>query len=139
MQLRYEQDLIYRTLEGKWVKVIAVKDETKGYETVQCDDRRTPDGGHRYNRTTHVEDNGRCTGTAHDFSDPRNLCPVIRINGYKYCMVLDRENRLAIDALPVPGQNWGANHKSVREIAVAYYNKEIMPTLLRNKDLGGAL
>ncbi|USN16693.1 hypothetical protein FANBOY_00860 [Brevundimonas phage vB_BgoS-Fanboy] len=51
--------------------VIAVNN-TKGYETVQCDDRADEKGGHRYNRPG---DLGRCTGTDHEGSDPRNLIP----------------------------------------------------------------
>lgn len=51
--------------------VIAVNN-TKGYETVQCDDRADERGGHRYNRPG---DLGRCTGTDHEGSDPRNLIP----------------------------------------------------------------
>lgn len=65
----------YRTLAGDWVRIVEVSDRHRGYETVRGDDSPDPELGWRYNRSTHDSDMGRCTGTAHDFSDPRNLIP----------------------------------------------------------------
>lgn len=69
---RFKLGQSYQTQGGATVTVIAVSD-MEGYETVQCDDRADEKGGHRYNRPG---DLGRCTGTAHDGSDPRNLIPL---------------------------------------------------------------
>ncbi|WP_293811285.1 hypothetical protein [uncultured Bosea sp.] len=71
---RFEINKTYPTLSGKLVKIIALKDDLTGYETVQGDDREEEDLGHRYNRTTGVMDQGRCTGSPDD--RPENLIPV---------------------------------------------------------------
>lgn len=71
---RFELNKTYPTLGGKLVKIIALKDDLTGYETVQGDDRADEKGGHRYNRTTGVMDQGRCTGSPDD--RPENLIPV---------------------------------------------------------------
>jgi len=69
---RFELGKTYMTNAGVAVKIVGVVD-TKGYECVQGDDfGDDPKGGHRYNRPG---DLGRCTGTDHDGSDPRNLIP----------------------------------------------------------------
>lgn len=65
----------YRTLAGDWVRIVEVSERHPGYETVRGDDFPGTTLGWRYNRSTHNSDLGRCTGTAHDFSDPRNLIP----------------------------------------------------------------
>lgn len=74
---RFKVGRRYRRMDGVMVTVLEAKNKLRGYETVRCSDDKTPDrsGGHRYNRTTHTADTGRCTGTKHDFSDPRNLDP----------------------------------------------------------------
>lgn len=69
---RFKLGQSYQTQGGATVTVIAVNN-VKGYETVQCDDREDEKGGHRYNRPG---DLGRCTGTDHEGSDPRNLIPL---------------------------------------------------------------
>lgn len=71
---RFELNKTYPTLGGKLVKIIALKDDMKGYETVQGDDRADEERGHRYNRTTGVMDQGRCTGSPDDRTE--NLIPV---------------------------------------------------------------
>jgi hypothetical protein len=71
---RFELGKTYPTLEGKLVRIIAEKNEHRGYEVVQGDDREDEDGGHRYNRSTGVHCQGRVTGSPDDC--PRNLIPV---------------------------------------------------------------
>ncbi len=82
MSKPFELGKTYRTQAGSWVKIIEINN-TPGYETVRGDDHE-PDWiddkgkahtlGWRYNREGKNE-RGRCTGSAHDFSDPRNLIP----------------------------------------------------------------
>jgi hypothetical protein len=69
--LPFELGKTYKRRDGKDVKIIAVSTQ-RGYETVQGDDGASPTSGFRYNRDN---DRGRCTGTAGDYSDPRNLLP----------------------------------------------------------------
>jgi hypothetical protein len=57
----------YRTQEGKWVRFVGVANEGTSYESMFDED-----GVHRYTR----RDFGRVTGTAHDYSDPRNTPPL---------------------------------------------------------------
>jgi ribosomal protein L3 len=57
----------YLTQEGEWVTVLG-RTETRGYECLICSDNI-----HRYDRSTHSSDAGRCTGSPHDYSDPRNF------------------------------------------------------------------
>lgn len=64
----------YKTQAGDDVTITAESTRHPGYECVQGDDRLTPEGGWRYNRES---DRGRCTGSAFDMSDPRNLVPEI--------------------------------------------------------------
>jgi hypothetical protein len=68
----FELGKSYQTQEGKTVTIVAV-DDTPGYECVQGDDPIEEGGGWRYNRAG--PDRGRVTGTAHDWSDPRDLIP----------------------------------------------------------------
>lgn len=65
----------YRTLAGEEFTVLECVDRYRGYETARCSDtsENAPNGIHRYNRTNGDYDNGRVTGTTHDYSDPRNL------------------------------------------------------------------
>lgn len=65
--LPFELGKTYKRRDGKEVKIIKVSGEC-----VQGDDGDYPESGYRYNRT---DDRGRCTGTAGDFSDPKNLLP----------------------------------------------------------------
>lgn len=61
----------YLTQAGKAVTIIAENTRIGPYYTcVQGDDGETPDKGWRYDRKS---DAGRCTGSAFDMSDPRNL------------------------------------------------------------------
>lgn len=71
---RFEVGKTYKTQGGQSVTIIAASG-IPGYETVQGDDpiNFEQPGGHRYNRPS--SDLGRVTGTAHDWSDPRNLIP----------------------------------------------------------------
>lgn len=57
----------YETQEGKFVTVLD-RTTTVGYECLKCSD-----GKYRYDRSTHSEDAGRCTGTYHDYSCPYNF------------------------------------------------------------------
>ena len=60
----------------------------RGYETVVgCD------GRHRYDRSTHSSDVGRCTGTDHGYSYPFNLAQPIK--------EIDRATYLALKAEPM--------------------------------------
>lgn len=63
----------YKTQDGKNVTITEAR-HTPGYECVLGDDDIW-----RYNREG---DRGRVTGTAHDFSDPRNLIPEASIHEY---------------------------------------------------------
>jgi hypothetical protein len=58
----------YLTQRGEAVRVVLRHAELRGYETVMGDD-----GIHRYDRSSHNSDAGRCTGSAHDYSDPENF------------------------------------------------------------------
>lgn len=63
----FEVGKTYETLEGKQVEV-GGRFGPMGYETLQCSD-----GVFRYDRSTHSEDAGRCTGTAHEYTYRKNL------------------------------------------------------------------
>ncbi len=68
---RFEVGKTYKTQGGQEVTITA-ETTRRGYECVQGDDREDDERGYRYNRPG---DLGRCTGTNHDGSDPRNLIP----------------------------------------------------------------
>ncbi len=74
---RFKANRRYRMMGGGFVTVLACENGPRGYETIRCSDSsaNAPEGIHRYNRSTHGADQGRVTGTAHDFSDPRNIDP----------------------------------------------------------------
>ena len=57
----------YELQNGEWITVIG-RTDLEGYECLECSD-----GCYRYDRSTHAIDAGRCTGTAHDYSDPHNI------------------------------------------------------------------
>lgn len=57
----------YELQDGTTVLILG-RTGYKGYETVYDEH-----GYHRYDRSTHSTDAGRCTGTAHDYSYPGNL------------------------------------------------------------------
>jgi hypothetical protein len=59
---------LYETQAGDHVRIVGRNAKHRGYETVF--DKRD---AHRYDRSTHDSDTGRCTGTAHDYSHPGNL------------------------------------------------------------------
>ncbi len=56
----------YETQSGDRVKMVAINNIGNPYETLVDES-----GVNRYSRR--LSDMGRCTGTAHDYSDPRNL------------------------------------------------------------------
>jgi len=58
----------YVTQGGEIIQIVARSMETKGYETVI-----DQNGVHRYDRSDSKSDAGRVTGTAHDYSDLRNI------------------------------------------------------------------
>jgi len=59
----------YKTQAGETVRFVTIANAGTSYETM-ADEQ----GVHRYTR----RDYGRCTGTAHDYSEPRNVPPVYR-------------------------------------------------------------
>jgi len=65
---KYEVGHYYELQNGSTIKVLGRADEIHGYETLICSDHR-----HRYDRSTHSEDAGRCTGTNHDYSYEFNI------------------------------------------------------------------
>ncbi len=67
MTFQFEVGQTYKTQVGEEVKVLG-RTEIKGYECLECSD-----GRYRYDRSTHSEDAGRCTGTNHDYSCPHNF------------------------------------------------------------------
>lgn len=72
MPFMFEVGKTYKTQEGEDVTVLGrtgLDDELrKGYECLECSD-----GIYRYDRSTSSVDAGRATGTAHDYSDPKNF------------------------------------------------------------------
>ncbi len=68
MAYRFEVGRIYETQNGNFVRVNGRSDKYRGYETLICSD-----GRYRYDRSTHSDDAGRCTGSNHDYSNPWNL------------------------------------------------------------------
>ena len=63
----------YMLQDGTAVQIMGRYYGLRGYETVVgCD------GRHRYDRSTHSSDVGRCTGTNHDYSYPFNLAQPIK-------------------------------------------------------------
>jgi hypothetical protein len=63
MTFMFEVGKEYRTQGGKTATVLG-----RDGDCLVCSD-----GIHRYDRGTHGLDAGRCTGTAHDYSDERNF------------------------------------------------------------------
>lgn len=77
---------VYQRQDGTCVRLVRENYGIQGYETVEDED-----GCNYYNRPGKNE-RGRCTGTAHDFSDPRNLvrlyasppaAPSVRVPDFK--------------------------------------------------------
>ena len=68
MTYQFQIGKIYLTQRGEPVRVVLRHAELRGYETVMGDD-----GIHRYDRSDHNSDAGRCTGSVHDYSDPENF------------------------------------------------------------------
>lgn len=67
MSFMFKVGNTYITQEGKPVTVIS-RTGSIGSECLECNDNIF-----RYDRSTSNSDAGRCTGTAHDYSDPRNF------------------------------------------------------------------
>ena len=67
MPFMFEIGKEYMTQDGQKVTVLG-RTDIKGYECLECSDDR-----YRYDRSNHSSDAGRCTGTAHDYSDGRNF------------------------------------------------------------------
>lgn len=67
MPFMFEVGNSYQTQCGDWVEVLG-RTLSEGYECLECSD-----GKYRYDRSTGSADAGRCTGTAHDYSDPYNF------------------------------------------------------------------
>lgn len=67
MPFMFEVGGIYETQEGDMVTVLG-RTQLLGYECLECSD-----GIYRYDRNSHPADAGRATGTAHDYSDPKNF------------------------------------------------------------------
>jgi hypothetical protein len=75
---RFKEGRRYRCMDGQMVTVLECVNSFRGYETVRISrtSENCPQGIHCYNRSTGLgRDQGRVTGTDHDFSDPRNLDP----------------------------------------------------------------
>jgi hypothetical protein len=68
MSYQFEVGKTYMTQAGNPVRIVKRNDNLRGYEAVLGDD-----GAYRYDRSTHSEDAGRVTGTAHDYSHPDNF------------------------------------------------------------------
>jgi hypothetical protein len=58
----------YTTQDSRRVTMMEVSAKYKGYETMA-----DQYGHHRYNRSTQDSDNGRSTGTDHNYSHPGNI------------------------------------------------------------------
>lgn len=70
----YEVGGWYRQQNGEWVQLVGVASPGSHYEcmySIDADGQRI----HRY--TNRPGDYGRVTGSAHDYSDPRNIPPFI--------------------------------------------------------------
>jgi hypothetical protein len=59
-------NMTYETQAGDRVKMVKIHNAGTSYETLEDEH-----GVNRYSRR--ADDVGRCTGSAHDYSDPRNL------------------------------------------------------------------
>lgn len=68
MSFMFEIGKEYETQGGETVKVLDRTVRYPGYETLVCSD-----GRHRYDRSTHSSDAGRCTGTDFNYSCPHNF------------------------------------------------------------------
>lgn len=66
----YELGKEYRTQEGETVRFVVIHNEGTSYETMEDEN-----GVNRYTQ----RDFGRVTGTAHDYSDPRNTPPLFTL------------------------------------------------------------
>lgn len=60
----------YKTQGGQLVRFVTVHNEGNSYETFEDES-----GVNRYSR----RDFGRCTGTCHEYTDPRNVLPTYSI------------------------------------------------------------
>lgn len=67
MPFMFEIGKEYETQVGEKVTVLG-RTDSRGYECLECSD-----GRYRYDRSDGSQDAGRCTGTAHDYSDPHNF------------------------------------------------------------------
>ena len=63
----FEVGKTYTTKQGDEVTVLG-RTDLKGYECLECSD-----GRYRYDRSTHNEDAGRCTGTDHAYTNRHNF------------------------------------------------------------------
>ena len=63
----------YLTLEGRWVRFVAVHNEGTHYESMEDED-----GVNRYTR----RDFGRVAGSSHTEPDPRNTPPLYSLENY---------------------------------------------------------
>lgn len=59
----------YQQQDGKWVRFVKVHNAGKSHETMEDEN-----GVNRYTQ----RDFGRCTGSAHDYSDPLNTPPLFK-------------------------------------------------------------
>lgn len=73
----------YQQQNGEWVQLIGAENVGTHYETMYSVDA----SGQRVHRYTR-RDYGRVTGSAHDYSDPRNLPPVVPLS---YLLRRERE------------------------------------------------
>jgi hypothetical protein len=62
---------IYRTQAGDYVRFVKVHNEGTSYETMEDEN-----GVNRYTHASRGSDIGRVTGSAHDYSEPRNTPPL---------------------------------------------------------------
>lgn len=67
MEFMFKIGQAYTTQAGDTVTVLG-RTELVGYECLVCSD-----GRHRYDRSTHSADAGRCTGTDHEYTSPHNF------------------------------------------------------------------
>lgn len=91
----YELGNQYRTQEGELVRFVAVHNQGSSYETMEDEN-----GVNRYTR----RDFGRVTGTAHDYSDPRNVPPMFYIsNGHDIEMSIEDQKHVML--VPAPAED----------------------------------
>lgn len=75
----FEIGKIYRMQNGMPVRAVKLVDDLPGYESTLFSD-----GKHRYSRTGKGADNGRCTGSNHDYSCEFNIARVDTDVGYRF-------------------------------------------------------